>query len=160
MGAYFSIVQSGHINNTVEKCNYCLQIWNQKHHFHLCPTISQIYDHFLPILNSIHNHPLSTEETVLGINNTNFNRAIALRNYFTFNIRHYNHRARFVDNLGPPSKIKQILITKIKNAIRKDMLYNYGNALGRGQNAVNLFSNKFPMKNIASNNRPRKNLGP
>ena len=157
-GAYFGIVQSGHVNNTVEKCNYCLQIINQKHHFHLCPTINQIYDHFLPILNSIYNHPLSTEEKVLGINNTKFNRAIALRNYFTFNIRHYFHKTRFVDNLGPPSKVKQILISKIKNAIRKDMLYNYGIALSRGQNAVTLFTNKFLINNVLATIDQEKTL--
>ena len=142
----------------MEKCNYCLQIINQKHHFHLCPTINQIYDHFLPILNSIYNHPLSTEEKVLGINNTNFNRAIALRNYFTFNPRHCAHKTRFVDNLGRPSIIRHILITKIKNAIRKDMLYKYGIALGRGQNAVTLFANKFLINNILATIDQEKTL--
>ena len=63
-----------------------------------------------------------------------------------------------MDNLGPPSTIKQILITKIKNAIGKDMLYNHGIALGKGQNAVTLFSNKFLIKNTLASIDQEKTL--
>ena len=139
-------------------CNLCKQNLHQKNHFYQCTTITEAYDHFLPILNSIYNTTLSMEEKVLGLNNNTQNKAIALRNYVSYQIRHNAHKIRFSDTLGPPQVCKNIIIKKTKNAIRKDLLYNYGISCYRGHQATTLFTNNFLINNILAHIDQTKGL--
>ena len=110
-GAYLSQHQINVIKATAEKCYQCKQTISNKYHFNLCSTITKIFNHFLPILNKIHNAPLSLEERVIGINNNSLNRGISLRNYITFIIQHITHKSRTI-NFANQNTCSIILIKK------------------------------------------------
>ena len=75
-GAYFSQHQQNKQNRQSlrpthqnpgfipNNCKYCKQPLQSKHHYHMCNVIKNIFDHFLPILNTIYNTPLTVEKRV------------------------------------------------------------------------------------------------
>ena len=141
---------------TPNNCKYCKQPLQNKHHFHQCKVIQNVYDHFLPTLNAIYNTPLTIEEKVLGLNNTNKNKAIGLRNFLTYTIRYITHKTRFCD-FGTPAVSTNILIKSAKNTIRKQLIYFHEVAISKGPQGIKTFIKTFLINNILGN-RKQKSL--
>ena len=93
---------------------------------------------------------------MIGLNNSNKNKAIGIRNYITYTIRYVTHKTRFCD-LGNPAVSTNILIKNVKNTIRKQLTYFHEVALSKGPHGIKTFQKSFLINNTLGS-RDQKTL--
>jgi hypothetical protein len=87
---------------------------------------------------------------VPGLNNTNKNKAIGLRNFLTYTIRYVTHKTRLC-NFDTPAVSTNILIKSAKNTIRKQLIYFHEVAILKGPQGIKTFVNTLLIINTLGN---------
>ena len=121
-------------------CKLCNKLELQRTHiFMKCEIIDEVFDDFNDIYTPLDDRAISQREKAFGIFEE-INDKILLRNYTLFTIRHIIYRNRNI-LLSRGENIKEILVNKIKQFIRKDLIERFN--IAKYKNEVQLFKDKY-----------------
>ena len=146
-----NFISSLRLSRMYEINNFCLQCKMPEqdifHIFFSCEVSKMVYTRFLPILNAVHNLPLTEMEIAFGleINDTSKQKCEQLRNYIFSIVKFILFKDRATIYEANVQKINAVF-NKVRNFIISDLKNNF--ILAKQKNCIPKFIKKYLVNGI------------